>query len=149
MSGSGNVFLTGYFGGTLDLGAAGRGTSDPYQGNDAFVDSTSVFSRVAPAKTSTGPNSPNERAHAMANPVNPLQQDSDSSKREHRPRVLKGGAVITGIQNSEVAVTLRNQHASGAELKMSRFSALRWAWREKLYDPVTTVLSETSTLLCI
>ena len=54
----------------------------------------------------------------MANPVNPLQQEPGEPKREHRPRVLKGGSVITGIQNSEVAVMLRNQHASGAELKI-------------------------------
>ena len=37
MSGSGNVFLTGYFGGTLDLGAAGIDTSIVNGGNDAFV----------------------------------------------------------------------------------------------------------------
>jgi hypothetical protein len=37
MSGSGNVFITGYFVGTLDLGAAGRGTSTPYGGNDGFL----------------------------------------------------------------------------------------------------------------
>lgn len=54
----------------------------------------------------------------MANPVNPLQHDSAAPKREHRPRVLKGGTVITGVQNSEVAVMLRNQHADGAELKI-------------------------------
>ena len=54
----------------------------------------------------------------MANSVDPLKQDPDDPKREHRPRVLKGGSVITGIQNSEIAVTLRNQHAGGAELKI-------------------------------
>ena len=54
----------------------------------------------------------------MANSVDPLKQGSDDSKREHRPRVLKGGSVITGIQNSEVGVTVRNQHAGGAELKI-------------------------------
>jgi len=54
----------------------------------------------------------------MANSVDPLKQDSDDSKREHRPRVLKGGSVITCIQNSEVGVTVRNQHAGGAELKI-------------------------------
>lgn len=54
----------------------------------------------------------------MANSVDPLKQDSGEPQREHRPRVLKGGSIITGIQNSEVAVTLRNQHAGGAELKI-------------------------------
>jgi len=54
----------------------------------------------------------------MANSVDPLKQESDDPKREHRPRVLKGGSVITGIQNSEVGVTVRNQHAGGAELKI-------------------------------
>jgi hypothetical protein len=37
MSGSGNVFLTGYFVGTLDLGAAGSATSGQYNGNDGFL----------------------------------------------------------------------------------------------------------------
>ena len=37
MSGSGNVFLTGYFAGTLDLGAAGSATSGQFAGNDAFL----------------------------------------------------------------------------------------------------------------
>lgn len=32
--------------------------------------------------------------------------------------MLKGGTIITGIQNSEVSCTVRNQHASGAELKI-------------------------------
>jgi len=54
----------------------------------------------------------------MANPVDPLQQDPAEPKREHRPRVLKGATIITGIQNSEVSCTLRNQHAGGAELKI-------------------------------
>lgn len=54
----------------------------------------------------------------MANPVNPPQQDPAEPQREHRPRVLKGGTIITGIQNSEVGVLLRNQHAGGAELKV-------------------------------
>ncbi|TSE13254.1 PilZ domain-containing protein [Mesorhizobium intechi] len=54
----------------------------------------------------------------MANPIDPLQQHTGEPEREHRPRVLKGGTVITGIQNSEIAVMLRNQHAGGAELKI-------------------------------
>ncbi|ETA72815.1 MULTISPECIES: PilZ domain-containing protein [Mesorhizobium] len=54
----------------------------------------------------------------MANPVDPIQQHTGEPEREHRPRVLKGGTVITGIQNSEIAVMLRNQHAGGAELKI-------------------------------
>ncbi|MBZ9904667.1 PilZ domain-containing protein [Mesorhizobium sp. B2-3-14] len=54
----------------------------------------------------------------MANPADPLQHDPGEPQREHRPRVLKGGTVITGIQNSEVACMVRNQHAGGAELKL-------------------------------
>ncbi|MBB6407469.1 PilZ domain-containing protein [Mesorhizobium sangaii] len=54
----------------------------------------------------------------MVNPVDPLPEDSGEPEREHRPRVLKGGTIITGIQNSEVGCTLRNQHESGAELKI-------------------------------
>jgi hypothetical protein len=54
----------------------------------------------------------------MVNPVNALQEDSGGPQREHRPRVLKGGSIITGIQNSEVSCMLRNQHEGGAELKI-------------------------------
>ena len=54
----------------------------------------------------------------MTNPENPADKDSAQNKREHRQRVLKGGTIITGIQNSEVSCTLRNQHEGGAELKI-------------------------------
>jgi hypothetical protein len=55
---------------------------------------------------------------SMTNPVKPLQQDTGEPQRDRRPRVLKGGTIITGIQNSEVSVMVRNQHESGAELKV-------------------------------
>lgn len=54
----------------------------------------------------------------MADPINPVDKDSAQNRREHRQRVLKGGTIITGIQNSEVSCTLRNQHEGGAELKI-------------------------------
>ncbi|ESY72635.1 PilZ domain-containing protein [Mesorhizobium sp. M0051] len=54
----------------------------------------------------------------MANPASPNPNQSGQPQREHRPRVLKGGSIITGISNSEVGCTLRNQHESGAELKI-------------------------------
>ncbi|RUW44195.1 PilZ domain-containing protein, partial [Mesorhizobium sp. M1A.F.Ca.ET.072.01.1.1] len=41
----------------------------------------------------------------------------DAPRREHRPRVLKGGTIITGFQNSEISCSLRNQHSQGAELR--------------------------------
>ncbi|CAN7313586.1 PilZ domain-containing protein [Mesorhizobium caraganae] len=44
---------------------------------------------------------------------------SDGNRRQHRQRVLKGGAIITGIQNSEVTCSLRNQHDGGAELRVA------------------------------
>ena len=37
---------------------------------------------------------------------------------EIRPRVLKGGTIITDAESSEIACTLRNQHAHGAELRV-------------------------------
>lgn len=55
----------------------------------------------------------------MTNTARPLEENSGEHKREHRQRVLKGGTIITGIQNSEVSCTLRNQHAGGAELKVA------------------------------
>ncbi len=39
--------------------------------------------------------------------------------REHRPRVLKGGSILNGINKSEIPCTVRNQHAHGAELRVS------------------------------
>ena len=36
--------------------------------------------------------------------------------REHRRRVLKGGAILTGVNNSIINCTIRNMHAQGAEL---------------------------------
>lgn len=38
---------------------------------------------------------------------------------KHRQRVLKGAAILTGINNSEVKCTVRNMHPSGAELKVA------------------------------
>ncbi|TPI64679.1 PilZ domain-containing protein [Mesorhizobium sp. B3-1-3] len=39
-------------------------------------------------------------------------------RNQHRHRVLKGAAILTGINNSEVRCTVRNMHANGAELKV-------------------------------
>jgi hypothetical protein len=36
--------------------------------------------------------------------------------RAHRARVLKGATIVLGINESEIACTVRNQHAEGAEL---------------------------------
>ena len=40
-------------------------------------------------------------------------------EREHRRRVLKGAAIITGIANSVVQCTVRNMHEHGAELAVA------------------------------
>lgn len=40
-------------------------------------------------------------------------------RRERRQRVLKGASILNGISSSEVKCTIRNQHADGAELKVS------------------------------
>lgn len=39
-------------------------------------------------------------------------------RREHRQRVLKGAAILTGITNSEVTCTVRNMHNNGAEIRV-------------------------------
>jgi hypothetical protein len=39
-------------------------------------------------------------------------------RRERRQRVLKGAAIISGIANSEISCTIRNQNSGGAELKV-------------------------------
>lgn len=39
-------------------------------------------------------------------------------RREHRQRVLKGGAILTSINHSVVNCTIRNMHAHGAELRV-------------------------------
>ncbi|TGP23255.1 MULTISPECIES: PilZ domain-containing protein [unclassified Mesorhizobium] len=42
----------------------------------------------------------------------------DELRGKRRQRVLKGAAILTGINNSEVACTVRNMHPGGAELKV-------------------------------
>ncbi len=42
----------------------------------------------------------------------------DNHRQEHRQRVLKGATIITDINTSEIACTIRNMHASGAELRV-------------------------------
>ncbi|MER8955397.1 PilZ domain-containing protein [Mesorhizobium sp. M0045] len=39
-------------------------------------------------------------------------------RRDHRQRVLKRATIIISITSSEISCTMRNQHASGAELKL-------------------------------
>lgn len=46
----------------------------------------------------------------------PSEQEN---RREHRQRVLKGASILNGIAFSEVKCTVRNQHANGAELRVS------------------------------
>ncbi|RWB14363.1 MAG: PilZ domain-containing protein [Mesorhizobium sp.] len=58
----------------------------------------------------------------------------DGPRREHRPRVLKGGTIITGFQNSEISCSLRNQHSKGAELRVA--SDVQIPERFLLYVPV-------------
>jgi len=70
----------------------------------------------------------------MTNPANPHEEKSDEHRREHRQRVLKGGTIITGIQNSEISSTVRNQHEGGAELKVA--ADARVPDRFLLYIPV-------------
>ncbi len=55
-------------------------------------------------------------------------------QREHRNRVLKGASVITGVNNSEISVTIRNMHGNGAELRVPVDS--RIPERFLLYVPV-------------
>lgn len=45
--------------------------------------------------------------------------DGSHLPREHRRRVLKGGAILTGINNSIITCTIRNMHAHGAELRVT------------------------------
>lgn len=39
-------------------------------------------------------------------------------RNEHRQRVLKGAAILTGVSRSEIRCTVRNMHEHGAELKL-------------------------------
>ncbi|RUW81896.1 PilZ domain-containing protein [Mesorhizobium sp. M1E.F.Ca.ET.063.01.1.1] len=43
----------------------------------------------------------------------------NESRDKHRQRVLKGAAILTGVNNSEVKCTVRNMHPGGAELKVA------------------------------
>ncbi|UCI05348.1 PilZ domain-containing protein [Mesorhizobium sp. B1-1-8] len=77
----------------------------------------------------------------MTNPAQPLDENAGEPRREHRQRVLKGGTIITGIQNSEVSCTIRNQNSGGAELKVAPES--RVPDRFLLYVPVDGVAYRT------
>src|SRR5262245_28396347 len=48
----------------------------------------------------------------MAEPVR------SSKQREHRRRVLKGAAILTDVNTSEISCTVRNMHERGAELRV-------------------------------
>ncbi|WP_269929793.1 PilZ domain-containing protein [Aminobacter sp. HY435] len=58
-------------------------------------------------------------------------------QREHRNRVLKGASILTGVKNSEIAVTIRNMHSGGAELRVS--AEARIPERFLLYVPVDSI----------
>ncbi|MEW9838030.1 PilZ domain-containing protein [Mesorhizobium sp. ZMM04-4] len=49
----------------------------------------------------------------MSGPADPHPQ------REHRRRVLKGAAILSGINTSVVQCTIRNMHENGAELTVA------------------------------
>ncbi|MER8747568.1 MULTISPECIES: PilZ domain-containing protein [unclassified Mesorhizobium] len=42
----------------------------------------------------------------------------EEHRRERRQRVLKGASIISGITNSEISCTIRNQNSGRAELKV-------------------------------
>lgn len=46
------------------------------------------------------------------------QVSSDRPARQHRPRTLKAGSILGGINDSEVKCTIRNMHDHGAELRV-------------------------------
>lgn len=48
----------------------------------------------------------------------PAEEASDS-RRERRQRVLKRATILTGINNSEVVVAIRNMHKHGCEMKVA------------------------------
>ena len=52
----------------------------------------------------------------MSLPATP--EPTHANSRERRNRVLKGGAILTGINNSAINCTIRNMHAHGAELRV-------------------------------
>ena len=41
-----------------------------------------------------------------------------ATARRHRNRVIKGGAILSGISTSVVTCTIRNMHEQGAELRV-------------------------------
>lgn len=43
---------------------------------------------------------------------------SAEQHREHRNRVLKGASILQTVNDNEIKVTLRNMHASGAEMRV-------------------------------
>lgn len=52
----------------------------------------------------------------MSLPAEP--EPAEEKPRERRNRVLKGGAILSGVNNSAIACTIRNMHLHGAELRV-------------------------------
>ena len=52
------------------------------------------------------------------------QQQSGGPERPRRPRVLKGASILRGIDQSEIACTIRNMHDEGAELRVPAETAI-------------------------
>lgn len=61
---------------------------------------------------------------AQSNAQMMIAQDEDVVARPHRPRVLKGGTILDGPNNSEVPCMIRNMHEKGAELSVDPDAAL-------------------------
>lgn len=49
----------------------------------------------------------------MSEPAKP------ENRSQHRQRVLKGAAILTGINNSAISCNVRNMHKEGAELTVA------------------------------
>lgn len=48
-----------------------------------------------------------------------LPVEAEEHRREYRQRVLKGAAILNGINNSTIQCTIRNMHKHGAELRVA------------------------------
>jgi phosphomannomutase len=55
----------------------------------------------------------------MVDPIHKVPVSPTEQGREHCARVLKSATIITGINNSEISCTIRNQHKNGAQLTVS------------------------------
>lgn len=88
------------------------------------LDGTHVPGRLRPVERSDGTACSRPSAlfpqleHMKCYWGNAVTTESEKPPRQHRPRSLKAGSILRGVNDSEVKCIIRNMHENGAELQV-------------------------------